>query len=70
MENMLDGHALGSRGKFRIVSGWLDLNLVDAQTGEKNYPTPLKNSAFELEVSSLKCPWYFGFKFAVWPYTI
>ncbi len=35
MKNMLAGHALGSRGKFRIVSGWFGSNLVDAQTGEK-----------------------------------
>jgi hypothetical protein len=35
MENMLASHAPGSRGKLRIVSGWLDLNLVDAQSGEK-----------------------------------
>jgi hypothetical protein len=35
MENMLASHALRSRGKLRIVSGWLDLNLVAAQTGKK-----------------------------------
>ena len=66
MTNMLASLSLQSRGKFRIVSGsriWSSMH-TDCP---KIHSTPLKNPAFGLQLCSLDCPWFFGFKFAASP---